>query len=560
MLISFLVLFFYLIFSFIPFGKLPMTFFLQDEWVIFGNYLYWDKAALSWFERLFIFEQYTHLIPLANLLSYLQFKLFGPNFFPYGVFSIIIHSLNAFLVYCLASVIIKNRLISFLAGLLFLVNSISHQGVTWVATTSGTAGSVFFSLLSLIFFINYLTLKNRFWYIFLSVGFLFVSALFKETSLFLFLFFPIIWFIFKKKKTIREFFVIFLPFFITGFLYVIARLYFLVIGSGNTVAQESLSQPSLAVFIFRALTAPFKFLAQGIIPNQFIIDISSLLVSLGYPQFNQDGVPNPYIVQSVGVDIVSYAVAIVIVFMCIFAVALFRKNKRESWAKLVIAAFIFIALSSLPFIIIPGSAGYFSLIDGRHLYLTNTFVSILLAILLSSIYFWFPRKKMGLILLVITIGVTVGWHSLKIRSDMNYQVGTGIIRTSILNEVYGIHPTLPKQVVFYVESDKAYYGLPDDEKIIPFQSGFGQTLLVWYNNKGENFPACFFKDQFLYVLLSVGYRECEGRGFGYFRKLENLKVTVEENNLPVESIIGLRYNSSTHRLSDITDEVILLLK
>ena len=457
--------------------------------------------------------------------------------------------------YYLASIITKNRLISFLAGLFFLTNSISHQAITWVATTSGTAGSVFFSLLALIFFIKYLLLKSRFVYIFLSVGFLLASALFKETSLFLFLVFPIIWFILKKKKKIKEFFIIFIPFFITGFFYVIVRLYFLLTGSEDAI-QDSLSQPSPIVFLFRALTVPFKFLAQSFIPTEFIVDVSALLVSLGYPQFRQGGVPNPYIVQSVGVDIISYGLAIAIVILCFFAVASFHQNKRELWGKFIVITCVFIALSSLPFIIIPGTAGYFSLIDGRHLYFTNTFASILLAILLSSIYFWFPRPKIGLILLILISGAIVGSHSFKIRSDINYQVGTGVIRTSILNEISKKYPVLPKRVVFYIESDMAYYGLPDDEKIVPFQSGFGQTLLVWYNNKKDIFPACFFKDQFLYVLLDQGYRECEGRGFGYFRKVEALKTAVGENNLSAENIIGLRYNSSTHRLSDITNEVV----
>ncbi len=214
----------------------------------------------------------------------------------------------------------------------------------------------------------------------------------------------------------------------------------------------------------------------------------------------------------------------------------------------------------MPFIVIPGPAGYFSLIDGRHLYFTNTLASILLAILLSGIYFWFPRRKIGLILFLVIVGAIIGFHSLEIRREINYQVGTGIIRRSILDAISKKHPTLPKRVVFYVDSDKSYYGLPEDEKIVPFQSGFGQTLLVWYNARGENFPACFFKDQFLYVLLSEGYRECEGRGFGYFRKPETFKAAIRNNNLSVKNIIGLRYNSSTHELSDIANEVILSFK
>ena len=44
---SILIIIFYTALAFLVFGKLPFTFFLQDEWVIFGSALYWDKTKLT---------------------------------------------------------------------------------------------------------------------------------------------------------------------------------------------------------------------------------------------------------------------------------------------------------------------------------------------------------------------------------------------------------------------------------------------------------------------------------------------------------------------------------
>ena len=79
-------------------------------------------------------------------------------------------------------------------------------------------------------------------------------------------------------------------------------------------------------------------------------------------------------------------------------------------------------------------------------------------------------------------------------------------------------------------------------------------MLVWYNEHGENFPSCFFKGQFLYVLQSQGYRQCEGRGFGYFRKAEDLKKSIKENNLRPENVVAFSYISSENSLKNITQK------
>lgn len=548
----------YLLIILIVYGKLPFTFFQQDEWAIFGNFLYWDKGRLDWTQRIFTYSK-THLIPLTDLVAYFQFKLLGVNFFLYGVSAIMIHLVNSLLVYYLLMLLTRKKILAFLAGLLFLSNSISHQGFTWIATTVGTAASVSFILLALIFFTKYIIGEgSKIQYIVLSIVFFIISLFFKETSIFLFFFYPVLWFIYKENKNFLTGIKLFIPFFIFGFLYVLLRIYFLISDFTSTNAGIEYSQPGIMVYLYRVFSSPLKFIAQSILPQELVIKIADLLIMLGYPiypNFLSGNVPNPYISQSIGVDIVSYFFSVTIILISIVLSVCFKIKKENYMKKVLFLSIIFVALSSLPFIFIPGRAGYFSLIDGRHLYISGVFTSMLLVILGFGFYTVFKRKRgVALVLMAIYI-VFFLFHVKKIRTDINHQVGTAFIRKSIINKIYNSYPNLSRKVAFYIEGDRPYYGLPQGENIIPFQSGFGQTLLVWYNAHGQTFPSCFFKDKFFYDLLAQGYRECEGRGFGYFRKHKDLITAIQREDFYSQDIVAFKYDSSSKLLVDITQDL-----
>ncbi|MBI2028467.1 MAG: glycosyltransferase family 39 protein [Candidatus Levybacteria bacterium] len=541
------VIFIYFFIAGITFGKLPLTFFQQDEWALFSYFIYWDRGNLSWIDRLFFYEQYTHLIPLSNLLSYVEFKLFGIDFTYYAIVSIFIHLVSTMLVFYLSRSLFKNQALGFLAGLLFLTNSISHQSITWIVTTMGTGGSTFFVLLTLIFFVKYLQKKNKI-YLAVSLLFIFVSLQFKETAIFILLVPPIYWLLFKedRKITFRH---ILIPIASLGMLYGIYRSLFFIASKLPESIGADLSQPSVMVYVFRLFSLPIKTITQSLIPVPYIIQISDKLIHLGYPQFVRDGIANGYIVESVGADIVSLFLALGIIIVSAFCIDIFKKRGNLLYAKIVVFSLIFISLSSVPLLVIPGSAGYFSLFDGRHLYITSIFTSILLTLFFYMVYLIFKKIKFINWMIGFLILFFIVFHIQKIRGDINQQVGTAIIRKSILSQIISKYPDLPKKTVFYIESDKPYYGLPEREKIVPFQSGFGQTLLVWYDFYGQKYPGCFFKGEYLYEITSEGYRECEGRGFGYFRRKESLLKAIEEYNIPLENIIGLSYNSSAHKIS-----------
>lgn len=546
----------YFIFGFFVFGKLPYTFFQQDEWAIFGNYIYWDKADLDWLQRLFIYKQSTHLVPFTHLVSYGQFKLFHLNFFFYGVSAIIVHLVNAVLVCYLSFLLLRSRILSFISGFIFLTTSISHQGFTWIATTVGTSGSTLFLLLSLIFFTKYISgVGSKIRYLFLSMVFFITSLLFKETSIFAFLFFPAFWFIYQKKDFTKAKKAL-ITLFLLGIMYVSVRIIFFVIGI-TTITEPGLAQPGLNVYIFRVFTLPLKFISQGILPQELIIKIANNIVELAYPvypNFIHLGEPNPFIAQSVGVDIISYLFSLLVIIVSI--IFLFLYKEREQWyGKTIVLSIVFIALSSLPFIFIPGKAGYFSLVDGRHLYATEIFTSILFSILGYSFYEILRKSRIAGAMLIMALMLLSYFHIVSIKNELYKQMQIGFLRKGVLEQIYLDYPRLPQKAIFYVESDRPYYGLPEGENILPFQSGFGQTLLVWYNDKGNSFPVCMFLDQYLYVQVSQGYRECQDRGFGYFRKKKDLRLAVLENNIEPKNIIGFSYNSSNNSLIDITSTV-----
>lgn len=545
------VFFVYFLILFFTYGKLPFTFFQQDEWLIFGNYLYWQKAHLDWFERLFVYGQYTHFIPLSNIFSFTQFRLFGLGFYPYAISSIFLHFINSLLVFYLGRILFKKNILAFLAGLFFLINSISHQATTWIATAPGTQGSVFFLLLCLIFFTKYLAdSSKRKKYLYISLLFLAGSLFFKETSVFIFLFLPIYGLIMKSNK-IKG---IVISLIVLALFYVSLRAIIPIFPAQPAPNIPELAQPNLKVYAYRVITMPLRVLAQSIIPVEYIIGASNLLIKTAYPQFVAvDNAPNPYIVESLGADIISFSFAAIILIGSYGIYIFFKKRGEDSYSRVLLLAIVFIGLSSLPFVLVPGKAGFLSLLDSRHFYLTGIFTSILLTTISLGLYEIFSRKRFVLVLLTIFVICFSILNISKIRSDISKQIEVGQLRERLLNEVLSKYPRLPDKIVFYIPSDKSFYGV--EENIMPFQSGFGQTLLVWYNAHGESFPACFFGDQFLYVQLSQGYRECEGRGFGYYRDIAKLKETLKLNAIDKSGVIGFHYRSADRRFIDITKEL-----
>lgn len=539
----------------ITYWSLPNTFFQQDEWYGFNVYNKIDAiGGLRHFinEVFFTFGK-THYTPLAEVGSYLQYKLFDLYFPFYAYVSIFMHVLNTILVFVFVNQLVKNRLIAFLSTLLFAVNSITHQAVSWIAASLNTQGATFFSLVFYILFFQYIKNKERNKKIvFLSFASLIIGLLLKEIIA-PFLLVPFFYFFYSMDKSIQSAKKVFIPFVFFLFLYLTLRFVIYINAPPLFSGNVELVQAGIPEYLYRITILPFRVIAQSLIPANYLLSFSEFVVRISYPQFSySDGSVDPVIRETAGYDIVCFFITLIIIITAISSFKFFKK-RNEYFSKGIVLFLLIPIFSAILIIFIPGKAGYVSLIEPRHLYSGSFGAGGLLVLTFLRLSSWFTKSKSKIILITV-IFVLTSLHMWKIKNDIVLLKEMGETRRNILTQIASSYPDLPQKIVIYTQSDTAYYGLPDTEKILPVQVGFGGMLLAWYH-KNENFPSCIYDIPLFLEILGQGYKECNGRGFGYFRKIDSLQKAVKENKLDPTIIIAFSYNSTSGILSETTEEV-----
>jgi len=237
------------------------------------------------------------------------------------------------------------------------------------------------------------------------------------------------------------------------------------------------------------------------------------------------------------------------------AVLVFLGVTRKYYKKfsLLFYLLVFAGLSSVIYALSPERFGVISLIDSRNLY----FVSIGMSIFISTITRKLARKFNVIFLFPLLLLACL--HIWCLEKQLSLLGQEGVLRKSILTTIYKQYPTLSPTTVFFIESDASYYGLDSETKTVPFQSGFGQTLLVWYYPTAR-FPDQLMNQDFLWNIKSEDYRFIEGRGFGYFRTYQKLQQSYRENHLSPNQIIAFSWKSATKELLDITPMIRMKLR
>lgn len=537
LIITFLIVFMY--------WRLPHTFFQQDEWLTFVSNIYFSgKGAQGIVQSLFPVDALSHFNPFSRLFSWVEHSVFSMNFPLFAWKSIALHIVNAWLLYHLVLSLLKKKSIALVSAIFFGVNSIPFQAVTWVAAANSYEIPTALILLSLICFQK----RN----VRLSFFLLFLSFLFHEVGMFLFLFYPVALFIQhgSRLKTLT-------PVFLRSLILVLG-IFFLVripffFGFISAIPETTdISHPSIAVYPYRLMSIGLKSFAGSFVPEKTLINISEEMVRLSYPQFmTPDRVPNPFIAQSIAFDFVSYVISIGIVSLIFFVI---NKIKDAEMKRVLVWLVLFIPMSLLPYALVLGKAGYASILEPKFFYVGSIGVSILVAILFYVLIQVFSKYKILQGMAYGLFYLYIGWHMYLVRNYVKELETVSVMRKTFLEKIHASYPNLAKNVVFFTESDTAYYGMPDHETILPVQIGFGKMLMIWYQ-KDEHFPMCFYEDQFLLNLLEEGYRSCEGRGFGYFRKYHALLVSLKEYNLPLDTVIAYHWNAKKGQFIDITTEI-----
>lgn len=522
-------------------------FFQQDEWFIFGSIIGGDLSFESILSRLFV-PKISHFNPLTDIVTLLEFKLFKLNYVYYAVTSIFLHIITSLLVFLLAKNLFNKRVLAFVASITFALMAGIYQTTSWVVVNHATQGATIFGLLALILLIRFVKARNKksgYSLFIFSLACLVVSLLFKEITVATFLLFPVIFKIYSHKnlKNKKMYISIVL---ILASLYILSRLAPVYL-SDTTQGVEVLSRSQFKTQVINFLTLPMSGLAQTLAPVDLLILISKGVSSI--LPVSLTGAPN-----TIENDIFIYKRVLVVISFIVFliiTIIIFIPHKllgNDKVKKNIVFGYSFVILNSLIFSISPERSGIMSVVDSRNLYYLSVGSSLMLAGIVG--YLASLGKVFGAILFLSILTVNAYFLKEKV-ADVS---ANGVTRRNIINDIQGTYVNLPNKVIFYTESDTPFYGVPESEKILPFQSGIGQTLLINYNEV-EDFPQEMFLNKFLWGITDQEYKEVEERGFGYFRDLDLLGQTIAEHDLTYSSVIAYRYESSANAVFDISEEV-----
>lgn len=141
-------------------------------------------TALSWDHIKTIFsEQYDgHYHPLAMLSLALDYRMGGLNPWPYHLTNVVLHSLNAVLVFFLIRTLSRNALLALATALLFGIHPIHVESVSWLSERK-TLLYTFFFLASLLAYLHYLSTATRSrWRYYVGSLLLFVLSLLSKSQ------------------------------------------------------------------------------------------------------------------------------------------------------------------------------------------------------------------------------------------------------------------------------------------------------------------------------------------------------------------------------------------
>lgn len=514
------------------------NFFQQDEWSAFA-YIY--KIGYGQYLLDALVPDPGHYVPFARILFAVFFKLFQFDYWKWAGLSLAWHILNSFLVYLLARKIFKKDWQSIFSGILFAVFATGQQATSWIVANGATQGATTLVLLSLLYFLESKT--------FLCILMLVLSMLFKEISIGMCAFFPIV-IIFQNYITKKKVFDKKILYFVAVSLFYVVFRYLTFLGMFSDVKAPIITESQTKSEIFYNIaTFPIKGIPQTIVP-QYVLLEASKFIAIKLPD-GIAGLPGTnffdnFYLRNVFGNLVLFVFVIVTTIL-----AVILKFKKGKLSTIALFGLLFVGINSAIYALSPGRSGFVPIIDSRNLYLP----SIGMVFFLVSTVSLFKNWKVSVVVLIFFTIFNIFITKLEIMNISN----VGKNRLDILNQISKDNLKLKDKQIFYFESDTSYYGLPDDVRTLPFQSGFGQTLLVWLENT-EKFPTDFFNNAYLWLIDSQGYKEIDNRGFGYFRDLDLLTAVLEEYNLPTDSVVAYSWKGKEEKLTNITEEIRLKLK
>ncbi len=518
------------------FNRLTKTFYQQDEWIGLG--LVFSKGINSVFPG--SFRGIDLLFVKGRMLSSFIFYLFA-SYLPFqntpiALLAIILHTVASSLVFLLIKKLVKKPLLAFLGAAFFALNSVSHGAITWSVIAINTVSSTIIILISILAFFRYVESNRTKWLVLTGI-LLYTSLWFKETGLYLFVFFPLAAFLFKPRRIttfVKQFWWFLVPFVsIVGYRVLELRR---ISTTANLYLTGANDNFFLTIFM-RLIIYPLTSFSLMFVPGGYFLELAREVLRDNYTFFASSA-NNILIAQSVILDLL----AVILTGFILTLICLFLRNETPQNFKKVMFWLAFILISFSPYVVLSKD---FSYLESRYYYLPVVGAAVLFSWVLERAKATLGNKVFFPVVLPLVL-IFIFFHAITIKKAIDEQVLFSNLRLNFISNIKNLVPTLSNNKnVFYITSDKNYWV---DTNMLPFQQGSGYTLMVLYFDSGK-IPQSFLTDGYLFEIGSQGYREAGGLGFGFFYDKKELEKAMETYKLSEVDIIYLNYNYKAGKIT-----------
>lgn len=530
----------------ITFWGLQNTHFEQDEWLEQGFILSngWKHVVYGFSPVQLIFGTGR---PLTRLLGPFLFTDTIFNSIPLTLYTLGFHFLNALLVFLIAQKLIKRKILSFIAAAFFIVNIVSSQAVTWFGAAFAVQPSTFLVLISILFHLQYLESENK-TKLYLSWILGAISLYFKESGFFLLFLFALSPVLLKNKLDYKRYLndsFFFLVFFGTFIIYRFTTIFNST--TSVSVTPVSFSGMSLENLFFtlisRLVLYPFTGLSLIFLPNKWAEIISFKLLNAYYPFITDKP-------DLIGFTVVMDLVAIVFSFLIL--IVLFKIVVKQD-KRVLFFLLLFFALSLIPYIALPKGYAYH---ESRYYYISSAAAGLLLALFLKNLIL-IKNKIFVLVVFAFLTLIYFPTHIVTTHAEVERQISLTRDRKIFFSDLSLSLPTLKDNTnIFYFTGSKTWLV---DKHFVPFQNGFGYTLMVIYYKSGK-IPKMPVINGDFWMLGDEGIRSEGNIKFGYFANYKSLEAAVLKNHIPVKYIHAFYYDWETKRLRNITSQITISLE
>jgi len=216
--------------------------------------------------------------PLTILSLLFDFKIYGVNAGGYHFTNIVLHCFNVVILFFILCKLLKNTTAAFFVAFLFLVHPINVETAVWISERKGLLAS-FFTLLSLNYYLKFISTTNKYFYCLSLILFLF-GLMSKSVFVVLPLLFVLIsWYECDSKKqqfNVKKEFIVVIPFLLLAVAFGFFTIY-IHSKSGAIISNEFIP---FTERVYTASNSYIIYLKQIFYPFNLSVNYEYKLISL----------------------------------------------------------------------------------------------------------------------------------------------------------------------------------------------------------------------------------------------------------------------------------------